>query len=122
MGFFSWKCSDTGRSISNCFSCRGAFPVYVLIPQEFGGGYIKETNYEGYGKFGDRDVYGLVAQWNRPNDCIGDDEKDRDLGIDIAYYDEKNASLKYPIKITEEPMAYEEAKPSENCEYQGYFY
>lgn len=60
MGFFSWKTSDTNRSISNIYSSKGSFPVYVLIPQEFGGGYIEERNYEGYGEFGGVDVYALV--------------------------------------------------------------
>lgn len=122
MGFFSWKTSDTDRSISNQYSSRGTFPVYVLIPEEFGGGYIKEENYEGYGEFGSRDMYALVAQWNCPEKCVGDDEVDRSVGIEIACYDEDNLSLKYPIKITEEPMKYEDAKASYNCPLQGYFY
>lgn len=122
MGFFSWKCSDTERSISNRYSERGTFPVYVLIPEEFGGGYIKEENYEGYGIFGNRDIYALVAYWNCPEKCIGNDDYDRNFGIDIACYDWQNMSLKYPIKITEQPMKYEDAKPSLNCEDQGYFY
>lgn len=36
----------------------------------------------------------------------------RDLGIDIACYDEQNAKLPYPIKITSKPMAYDEVGPS----------
>lgn len=48
MGFFSWITADTNKSISNAYSRLGTFPVYVLIPQEFGGGYIMETEYEGY--------------------------------------------------------------------------
>jgi hypothetical protein len=122
MGFFSWKTSDTNRSISNQYSSRGTFPVYVLIPQEFGGGYIKEENYEGYGVFGGKDIYTLVANWNCPEKCVGDDDKDRDIGIDIACYDEENDKLKYPIKITEKPMKYEDAKSSDSCPDQGYFY
>lgn len=122
MGFFSWKTSDTNKSISNRYSSRGALKVYVLIPQEFGGGFIEEDNYEGYGIFGDKDVYALVAQWNSPNKCNGDVEHDRNIGINIACEDEDNASLKYPIKITEYPCQYEHAEPSVNCEDQGFFY
>ena len=122
MGFFSWKTSDTDKSISNRYSSRGTFPVYVLIPEEFGGGHIEERNYEGYGEFGGQDIYALVARWNKPELCNGDDEYDRHIGIDIACSDEQNAALKYPIKITEFPKRYEFAKPSVDCEAQGYFY
>ena len=122
MGFFSWKTSDTNRSISNVHSSRGAFKVYVLIPNEFGGGYIEEDSYDGYGRFGGEDIYALVARWNCPEKCNGDDEHDRLIGIDIACYDRDNASLKYPIKITEYPTKYEYASPSNSCEDQGYFY
>lgn len=122
MGFFSWKTSDTNKSISNIYSSRGTFPVYVLIPEEFGGGYIEEINYEGYGNFGGQDIYSLVARWNNPELCNGDDSYDRVIGIQIACYDKDNFRLKYPIKITEKPVKYEKALPSKDCEYQGYFY
>ena len=46
MGFFSWLTCDTNESISNRYSVRGPLTAYVLIPKEFGGGCIKETNYE----------------------------------------------------------------------------
>ena len=122
MGFFSWKTSDTNKSISNVYSSRGSFRVFVLIPQEFGGGFIVEDSYEGYGRFGGEDIYALVAKWNCPEKCCGDVEKDRIVGIDIACYDEDNAALKYPIKITEKLMRYEDASPSNGCEDQGFFY
>ena len=128
MGFFSWKTSDTDKSISNRYSERGALPCYLLIPKEFGGGHIYEDKYGGYGVFGGRDVYALVAQWNAPDRCKdknGDwlsDDDCRDVGIELACYDDDNAALKYPIKLTEEAMAYEEAEPSMSCPEQGYFY
>ena len=122
---FSWITSDTNRSIS----IRRCFPVYVLIPEEFGGGYLMEDNYDGYGVFGGRDVYALVAQWNCPEKCKGangewlPDKDVRGLGIDIACYDEQNAALRYPIKIVEDKtIKYKDAAPSMSCPYQGYFY
>ncbi len=128
MGFFSWETSDTGKSISNTYSSRGTFTVYVPIPKEFGGGMLKEDSYEGYGVFGGRDVYALVAQWNFPELCkdkdgeLKSDDDCRGIGIEIACYDYANANLKYPIKITERPIPYEEALPSKNDQWQGYFY
>ena len=122
MGFFSWLTCDTQKSISNTYSVRGAFTVYLLIPREFGGGYIREDDYEGYGIFGGRDAYALVAQWNCPEKCCGDDGKDRRVGIDIACYNKQNMNLKYPIKIAEHPIPYEAAAYSPNCPEQGFFY
>ena len=116
MGFFSWMTCDTMRSIANRYSSRKTFPVYVLIPKEFGGGHLIESNYEGYGEFAGADIYSLVAYWNKGT-------TDRGVGISIACYDEDNAKLKYPIKIAESPDAvYENEEPSVECPHQGYFY
>ncbi|MBR3517882.1 MAG: hypothetical protein IKO10_16390 [Lachnospiraceae bacterium] len=44
----------------------------------------------------------------------------RQIGIDIACYDEQNAALKYPIKITyDENAKYEECSPSKDDQWQG---
>lgn len=51
----------------------------------------------------------------------GEDWK-RIIGIDIACYDEQNASLPYPIKITTREMEYENVKPSETDPNQGWEY
>lgn len=131
MGFFSWKTSDTDKSISNTYSKRGTFPVYLLVPKEFQnkyGKYIEEKEYEGYGVFGGFDAYTLVAIWNEPGRCKKDGEwlpedEIRGIGIEIACYDKDNASLKYPIKLVEnKDLDYEKVKPSINCPDQGYFY
>lgn len=119
MGFFSWKTSDTNKSISNRYSNRGAFPIYVLKPN---GTAIYEEYYEGYGVFGGEDIYALVARWNKPELCNGIDDDDRSVGIHIACNDSDNANLKYPIKIVEHLTNYNSASPSNSCEYQGYFY
>lgn len=60
MGSFSWIASDTGRAIRS--SNYNPFPVYALRPD---GEPLLETDYEGYGVFGDHDIYDLVADWNR---------------------------------------------------------
>lgn len=62
MGQFSWlDCKDTRRQILDDVH----EDVYLLIPEEFGGGHILEKCYEGYGEFGGKDVYDLVADWNK---------------------------------------------------------
>ena len=61
MGQFSWLDCVTGEQIID----NKYRDVYLLVPKEFGGGHIKETCYDGYGRFGGKDVYDLVATWNR---------------------------------------------------------
>ena len=114
MGQFSWITSDTQRSVSNITP----FPVYVLCPD---GEIIEETDYEGYGIFGGRDIYQLVAEWNCPEKCNGDVDHDRRIGISIACYDEDNAGLEFPIKIVEDVnLLYGDVKPSPGCPNQGW--
>lgn len=61
MGQFSWlDCENNSQIVDNKIA-----DVYVLVPKEFGGGHIHERCYDGYGNFGGRDVYELVADWNR---------------------------------------------------------
>ncbi len=172
MGQFSWMdCKNEHRAILDDVATTS----YVLVPEEFReqyGKHIKESCYDGYGRFGGYDVYELVAIWNR--DHIGienlkkprreqwrpEDEKYfdmamdryankchlikdftenhlsdkemkekygsdwlRELGIDIACYDEQNAALEYPIKITHDrKVVYEDCEPSKGDPNQGWGY
>jgi len=63
MGSFSWCTSDTRKSIPCCIPF-GDLPGTVYLLNPFGEPY-KESDYEGYGVFGGRDVYELVVEWNR---------------------------------------------------------
>ena len=60
MGFFSWKTSDTDTSISNSYSSRGALPVHMITED---GRVFTEPEYEGYGVFGGKDIYELIAHF-----------------------------------------------------------
>ena len=120
MGFFSWITSDTHESISNAYSDRGALPVYLYCPD---GTKIYEPDYQGYGDFGGHDAYALLAKWNCPEKCTGNEEDDRYIGIDIGCYDEQMAKLRYPLKFAEsDEYTYEELEPAVSCPNQGYFY
>lgn len=44
----------------------------------------------------------------------------RQIGIDIACYDEQNASIPFPIKITTKVMGYDSVKPSQSDPNQGW--
>lgn len=120
MGFFSWKTSDTQKSISNVYSCRGALPVYLITPDNE---KIFEPEYEGYGVFGGHDAYALLAKWNCPEKCTGNEEKDRNIGIDLQFGTAKGNSIKFPLKFAETKNAkYENLPAAENDPEQGYFY
>ena len=54
----------------------------------------------------------MTAKYKNP-------EWKRNLGIDIACYDEDNAILRYPIKISSKPCSYEAMPPSNVDTHQG---
>lgn len=131
MGYFSWLTSDTNKSIpvlrsDEIFNMTVNGPVYLLCPN---GDVLEERDYSGFGRFGDKDVYELVAMWNAPERCYDENgnllntHELRRIGIELACYDEDNFKLKYPIKIVENRnLSYDEVIPSKQCPDQGYFY
>ena len=118
MGSFSWLRADKTTKRKNI---TWGDSYKILIPEEFGGGFIKDTYYD-YGKvfYGtdkEADLYGILAYWNkcegmiyngeeypstmkdileRGNTCLQDN---RCNGIDIGCYDEDIDKLKYPLKL-----------------------
>jgi len=120
MGSFSFKRADKTTKRSNLtYGDR----YKILIPQEFGGGFIKDTYYD-YGwvfEFDDTkesaDLYGILAYWNKCDGMIydGDEypstmedilkrgntclQENRLKGIDIGCYDHQIDKLKYPLKL-----------------------
>lgn len=108
MGFFSWRTSDTQESISNAFSKRGALPVKMLDDK---GNVWIELNYEGYGKFGGKCFYELLAEMNNlPS---------RDSAINLEY----SPDIKPPKLVTINcNIEYDQLPKSKRCITQGYFY
>lgn len=100
MGFFSWQTQDTGRSISNKFSDRGTFTVYMVNPKT--DEVYKEDNYEGYGVFGGKSFNDLLCEMNP--DTYGSD-------------------MIFPVLVEhlENAKKYYGKRPN-TCEFQGYFY
>jgi hypothetical protein len=106
MGMFSWRTSDTKRSICNRFSIKKKFTVYMKYKDII----YKEDNYEGYGVFGGKDYFEFVAEINglsRSN--IIDDYYNGD-GI-------KN----FPNFVEDKDTEWVNERPID-CEFQGYFY
>ena len=120
MGSFSWLRADKTTKRNNLTDGD----VYkILIPQEFGGGYIKDTYYDyGYVFYYNEekenaDLYGILAYWNKCEGMIFDgdeypstmedilergrtcDRDNRRKGIGIGCYKEEINKLKYPLKL-----------------------
>jgi hypothetical protein len=107
MGFISWKTQDTKRSIANAYSSRATFSVVMTDDQ---GNQWQEDEYDGYGEFGGKDFYELLAEMNG--------KKTRDEGIDIAFGDKPYKSP----NLTESTSWQWVDEPPEVCYDQGYFY
>ena len=148
MGQFSWIYSDTKKQVLDDKYAN----TYLLVPKPFQNKYgkaIYESCYDGYGRFGEYDVYDLIPEWNKEmipevirrikngNWYCSANENDianlqnyyedkpitcelRWLGIILACYDRDNFALEYPIKITSREMEYEMAMPSETDPNQGW--
>ena len=122
MGFFSWRTQDTDRSIANNYSIRKTFPV-VMIDNK--GNKWVEQNYEGYGVFGGKDYYELLAEMNGITDK--DSDRLRGKGIDLAFSKGNGSGVGtdgvyYPNLVEQaDGWVYDMAGP-DSCPDQGYFY
>ena len=129
MGFFSWKAQDTGYSIPNVYSGKPHYTVYMFDDK---GNVWTEHYYEGYGEFGGKDFYELLAEMNGVEhnfdlSNINNEffEKDpaykeymRSKGIDIAF---SGKPYKSPNLASTRSWTWVDEAP-EDCEFQGYFY
>lgn len=110
----------------------------ILIPKEFGGGFIVDRYYDYGYVFADTDheadLYGILAYWNgcKDMDYEGDDypktmddilkrgktceQHNRCKGINIGCYDNQVDNLKYPLKLVS--MSYKGTY--EDCEGRSY--
>ena len=56
------------------------------------GNVWHEITYEGYGIFGGKDFYQLLAEMNNVEGLTGDVDKDRSLGINLSFSDKPHIS------------------------------
>ena len=126
MGFFSWKTQDTDKSIANSYSTRRTFKVYMIDDK---GNKWEENNYDGYGLFGGKDYYELLAEMNGiTSELQGEAYTDymRTKGIDMVFHNNPSGyateGVLYPNLVEEaDNWLYHHIGP-ESCDYQGFFY
>ena len=90
-GQFSWMTHDTGDQIGS--ERQNRITVFMYDNQ---GNKWKESKYDGYGEFGGKDYYELLAQMN------GIENPDRQAGIDLAFDDKKvkAGGVLFPALVT----------------------
>ena len=135
MGFFSWETSDTQESIPNKYQdVRDTFTVFMILPD---GRVYKESDYEGYGVFGDCDFYEAVHDINRdnPKAKVSKFKLDRQIGVDLALSDKPCLLPKLVRTISYLAVGFNSFRDtngikrlwhrlpdSVDCHMQGYFY
>ena len=108
MGFFSWKTQDTDESICNSFSDKETFTVYMVDNKN---NVWREDEYEGYGEFGGKDFYELLAEMNGLNDRIE--------GIELEHSGKPYIS---PNLVSDDEKWKWKNESPKTCIYQGFFY
>lgn len=115
MGFFSWMTQDTDKSIANQYSTRATFPVDMMDDK---GNVWHEPKYEGYGVFGGKDYYELLAEMNGGSDRLE--------GITMAFKDnpsgDNTPDIKYPNLVERAEGWTYQPLGSVTCPDQGFFY
>jgi hypothetical protein len=133
MGFFSWKTMDTDTSIPNQYSNRKTFRVQMIDNK---GNVFTENEYEGYGVFGGKDYYELLAEMNGfvsergltyESDGEAYTDEARGFGIGLAFSKNNGSGVGtegvyYPNLVEQaDGWIYEMGGP-DSCDFQGYFY
>ena len=122
MGFFSWRTQDTDKSIANKWSTRDTFRVQMMDDK---GNVWTEDSYDGYGEFGGKDYYELLAEMNGLTGNGTDDLRMK--GIDLAFSKGNNSGVgtegvKYPNLVEmADGWRYDPMGP-DSCNDQGFFY
>ena len=109
MGFFSWRTQDTNKSIPNHY--QDIMPTFLVWMHDNTGRKWCEPKYDGYGEFGGKDYYELLAEMN-------DLESSRDAGLSLAF---SGKGYIAPNLTESEKWTWVDEEPV-SCKYQGYFY
>ena len=108
MGFFSWHTNDTDEPIWNVHT--GKHKRVYMIDNE--GNVWREDAYDGYGDFGGKDFYELLAEMNELPSCRGE-------GLALWFHKPPMQHLS-PNLVTRPDVPWRDVKPRDH-EGQGYF-
>lgn len=109
MGFFSWHTNDTDEPIMNVHTGRHK-TVYMLDDK---GNSWKEDEYDGYGDFGGKDFYELLAEMNGLPSC-------RLEGIRLSHHEPPKPHFA-PNLVRNPDLEWRDVKPRRHGG-QGFFY
>ncbi len=124
MGFFSWRNQDTGKAIMNTHSHGG----HKSTMTDNKGNKFIENSYDGYGVFGGKDYYVLLAEMNpeiskeiKPEVDLktADEDTVRGIGIDIEFGGFSGAI--FPNLNESETAPYQEGEKPLNANGQGHW-
>lgn len=87
MGCFSWITQNSNRSIIMDGYGTRRYPCRTVYMWDNKGRRWREPNYEGYGVFGGKDYYVLMAEMNQEYGPDVTDKQKRDDGINLVYPD-----------------------------------
>jgi len=137
MGLFSWMTSDTNESISVADnpdyeeSCRRhqerRHPAFTVAMKDNHGNTWIEKAYAGYGEFGGKDYFEVVAEMNPKHPSFADvkpckyDSELRCNGLHLAFLKDQDGII-YPTLSRDPDFEWRKDAKPENCPDQGYFY
>ena len=117
MGQFSWISQNTNEAILESDSRKKAGLNQTVVMVDNNNNYYIEKDYQGYGNFGEKDFYSLLAEMNG----LGSDRND---GIRLTFsgkeYLSPNLYILTPDKNPED-FKWSDSKPK-NDPNQGWYY
>jgi hypothetical protein len=123
MGCFSWIAQDTNKPIYMTGYQKPGYEQRTYYMWDDKGNFWKEPSYEGYGVFGGKDYYILLAEMNYDfDDDITDDEK-RKCGINIEF-NSNHDNIVFPNLTETSIWKWKNKKPDQHYNqgcYEGYF-
>ena len=118
MGCFSWITQNSNRSIIMAGYGTRKYPCRTCYMWDNTGTRWREDNYEGYGEFGGKDFYVLLAEMNREYGPEITHEQKRMDGIDIFFCQHKYNNLLFPNLTDCKEWKWTNIAP-ESCPEQG---
>ena len=84
MGQFSFICQDTGKAIRESYGCDN-IKLTTAYMHDNKGNIWEEFMYNGYGDFGGKDFFQLMAEMNNVEGLNGNPDHDRTFGISLYF-------------------------------------